>query len=1098
MVVHVIIYNISIENMKNVISESKRTKWNLRATLKPAVSASLLVALIATHTDSYASSVFAAQTILQQQQEQIRVNGSVVGNSAPLSGVSVSVVGQSSLSTVTDAKGHFQLLVPKNSVLRFSFMGYENKEVVAQNNMQVSLEANSTEIQETVVVGYGVQRKVNLTGAVDMISSKELESRPIANLGAGLQGLIPNLNITTSNGRASTNPSFNVRGFTSINGGSPLILVDNIPYSEDEVARLNPSDVESVTVLKDAAAAAIYGARGGFGVVLITTKNAKSEKLDVAFNTNIGLRTLGKLPAHVSDPYLAMSLKHEAGKPLYSLYPESSREYARRRSLDPSLSPVTLSDDGQSYVYTGETKWLDEAYNKTAPTYNANLSLSKKMDKMSYYMSANYYRQEGLLRYGNDIYNRYNMRAKVDLDVTDWLKVSNNTLLSSNDYDAPVFLDDLFFWNINRTNSLDVPRNPDGSWTSAGAQVLGALQEGGRKKDRRNEFLTTFTAKASILKDVWDINGDVTFRRAGGLTRSFDIPVAYKTGPEQPEQYTFANSWAKNDNLTNRYTVVNLYTDFHKKFGDHYLQAMLGYNQEYANNISSWVRRNDLISTTLPSTGIATGDITTDEVIKDWAVQGIFSRLAYSFQDKYLVEFNGRYDGTSRFPSGKRWGFFPSGSMGWVVSQENFFQPVKNAIAMDMLKFRASYGTLGNQTFSYDSSSPYYDTYPYIPVMQNGQVGYVLGSSRPQMVGAPGAVTDNFTWESISTVNFGADMAFLNNRLGVNFDVYTRYTNDMLIPGKALPAVFGAPVPRENSGDLKTKGWELRLSWRDSKELAGSPFSYNVAFTLADNKAVITRYDNPTKSLGSNWDRYYVGREIGEIWGADIIGFFDSDDAVNNHPNQSAMGTDDQSYRFYAGDPIFADRNGDGVVDMGDRTVENPGDMHVIGNNAPRLPFSLDLSAGWKNFDLRVFMQGVAKRDWYAAGSNIYFWGVFSQPWTNPTEQNLDHWTPENPDAYFPAIRAYSAEDNYQQLGIPNKRYMQDASYMRVKNMTLGYTLPSSVLERMNLGKLRFFVSGENLFEVSHIKVKLDPEALDNESAYPFQRTFTAGLSLNF
>lgn len=528
---------------------------------------------------------------------------------------------------------------------------------------------------------------------------------------------------------------------------------------------------------------------------------------------------------------------------------------------------------------------------------------------------------------------------------------------------------------------------------------------------------------------------------------------------------------------------------------------MVGFNQEYYNENYFWNRRDGLISTSLPSPGTATGNITGSERIRDWAVQGVFSRLAYNFREKYLLELNSRNDGSSRFPDGNRWGFFPSASAGWVVSQERFFEPVKDAIGLNLFKFRASYGTLGNQTFRYDNARPYYDLYPYIPVMNNGQVGYILGTGRPQAVYAPGAVSGNFSWESITTVNFGADLAFFNNKLAINFDKYTRYTNDMLIPGKELPAVFGTSVPTENSGDLKTKGWELRVNWRDNGELAGSPFWYNVALTLADNRSWITRYDNPTKSLGNGWDRYYVGREIGEIWGADIIGVFKDETDIANSPNQTAMGTDDQSYKFYPGDPKFADLNGDGKVDMGKKTVDDPGDMHIIGNNSSRFPYSADLSGGWKGVDLRIFLQGIGKRDWYPGASNIYFWGVFAQPWTNPTMQNADYWTPGNPNAYFPAVRAYSAEDNYQQLGIPNKRYLQNGAYMRVKNITIGYTLPPSVLQKINLSKLRFFFSAENIFEISHIKVKLDPESLGDgnrpQAAYPFQRTYTFGLNLN-
>ncbi|WP_460685290.1 SusC/RagA family TonB-linked outer membrane protein [Niabella aquatica] len=1013
----------------------------------------------------------------------------------PLAGVSIKIKG-TSIGVSTAEDGRFSIDVPENSILEISYVGYITQEIKAGvgSNLNIKLLPGDKNLDEVVIVGFGVQKKVNLTGAVDMITSKQLESRPIANLGSGLQGLIPNLNITTSNGRATTNPNFNIRGFTSINGGDPLIVVDGVPYSMSEVARINPNDVETVSVLKDAAAAAIYGARASFGVVLITTKKAKGNKLNVAFNAMVGSRTIGKLPEFITDPYEVMVIKNEAGKPLYNNYPESDRGYAKQRSEDPSLPAVTISTDGKNrWVYTGTTDWLSEAYNKSAPTYNANLSISKRAEKLSYYFSGDYYQQDGLLKYGNDVYKRYNMRGKVDFDVTDWLTFSNNTQLTSTDYEAPVFLDGDFFWNVNRTNSLDVPRNPDGTWTRAAAQVLGALQEGGRRRDKLNEYITTFSAKAGLVKDVWDLSADVTFRRGSGGVRSYDVPVAYKIGPNDPLEYTFANTWARNENTTTTYNVFNIYTDFHKNFGDHYLQALVGFNQEYYNSNYFWNRRDGLISTSLPSPGTATGNITGSESISDWAVRGVFSRLAYNFREKYLLELNSRYDGSSRFPDGSRWGFFPSASAGWVLSQESFFEPVKEAIALNLFKIRASYGTLGNQSSV--------GNYAYIPTMSNGQVGYILGTTRPQAVYAPGSVSDNFGWENIATVNFGVDLAFLNNRLAVNFDKYTRYTNDMLIPGKQLPAVFGASVPTENAGDLKTKGWELRLNWRDNGALAGSPFWYNLAFTLADNRTWITRYDNPTKSLGNNWDRYYVGREIGEIWGADIIGVFKDEADIANSPNQTAMGTDDQSYKFYPGDPKFADLNNDGKVDMGKKTVDDPGDMHIIGNSSSRFPYSADLSAGWKGVDLRIFLQGIGKRDWYPGASNIYFWGVFAQPWTNPTVQNADYWTPDNPDAYFPAVRAYSAEDSYQQLGIPNKRYLQNGAYMRIKNVTVGYTLPQPVLQKLRLSKLRFYFSAENIFEISHIKVKLDPESLGGgnrpQASYPFQRTYTFGLNLN-
>lgn len=1014
-----------------------------------------------------------------------------------LQGVSIRIKGGKS-GVFTDDNGSFLLEVPGRTTIEISFIGYQTveMEVSADQDINLQLEPGDKNLDEVVVVGFGIQKKVNLTGAVDMITAKQLESRPITNLGAGLQGLIPNLNIMQSNGRATTNPTFNIRGFTSINGGDPLIIVDNVPFTMDEVARINPNDIETVSVLKDAASAAIYGARASFGVVLITTKSAKGSKLNVSLNSMAAYRTLGKLPALVTDPYKVMEYKHQAAVPLYNLYPEAAREYAKQRSENPSLPSVILNPTNQeNWAYYGSTDWLKEAYNNAAPTYNTNLSVSKRSDKMSYYLSGDYYRQEGMLKYGNDAYNRYNLRGKVDFDVTSWLKFSNNTLLTSWDYDAPVFLDGDFFWNVNRTNSIEVPFNPDGTWTSAGASVLGSLQQGGRKNTKANDFQTTFSAKAGIIKEVWNVNVDATFRRGSSLVRSFDIPVPFKTGPNNPVQYTFANTWAQNENNTNRYNVLNIYTDFNKDFGNHSLQALVGYNQEYRFDNYFSTRRNGLISSGLPSIGLSTGTLVAPvEIITDWAVQGVFYRLGYNYDGRYLIELNGRNDGSSRFPVNKRWGFFPSVSAGWVLSDETLFEPVKKATALSLLKFRGSYGSLGNQ----GSVS----AYGYIPTMSNSQVSYILGNSRPLAVYAPGAVSDNFSWETISTVNIGVDLAFLNNRLEVNFDKYTRYTKDMLIPGKALPAVFGTGVPQENSGDLKTKGWELRLGWKDKGVLAGSPFYYTVALTLADNRAWITRYDNPTKSLGSGFDRYYEGREIGEVWGAEIEGFFRDEADLASHPNQRAMGTDDQSYNFFVGDPKFADRNKDGEVNKGNFTVDNPGDMFIVGNNASRFPYGIDLAGGWKGFDLRVFMQGIGKRDWYPGASNVYFWGVYAQPWTNVTMQNLDHWTPENQNAYFPAVRAYTAEDNMQQLSIPNKRYMQNAAYMRVKNITVGYTLPTALLKRIKLEKLRLYFSAENIFEISHIKVKLDPESLGNgnraQAAYPFQRTFSFGLNLNF
>lgn len=989
----------------------------------------------------------------------------------------------------TDESGNFKFTIAgEGAVLVVSYLGYKTQEVPVNKSgsLTISLQPDLADLEDVVVVGYGTQKRANLTGAVDAIGGKQLENRPIANVGQGLQGLIPNLNISIANGRPNTAPEFNIRGFTSINGGAPLILVDNVPFSSSDLLTLNPADIESVSVLKDAASSAIYGARAPFGVVLIVTRTAKSSKLNVSVNSYTAYRTVGKLPEVVTDPYQVLKAKNEAAFPLYNpAYNAALVEAARLRSLDPSLPDViTDPNDPNKWFYIGSTDWLREAYNQSAPTYNVGVTVAKKADQVSYYLSANYYKQKGMIKNADENNNIYNLRGKVDLNVTKWLTLSNNTMLTSTYYEAPTFIDGNYFWNINRTNVTDVPRNPDGSWTSAGASLLGAVQEGGRKTLSSNTVQTTFSFDASLVKNIWSLKGDATLRRVNNLNKWYEIPVPYKTGPNLSPPLSTSTS-AADQHANTKYNIINLYTEAHKKLGNHFVSGLVGYNQEELRYNAFTASRKLLISNSLPSINLATGDQTVTESISEWAVQGLFYRVNYNFKERYLLELNGRYDGSSRFAPGKRWVFVPSGSAGWLLSDEKFFAPVKEFLSMNTFKIRGSYGVLGNQAAV--------NEYDYLSKLSSGKTSQILGGAQPTYVSPPAAISSNFTWEKVSSVNLGIDAAFFKNRLEVNFDRYTRFTKNMLVPGKPLPGVFGTKEPTTNAADLKTKGWELKLGWKDQATLGGSPFSYNVVLALSDSRTYITRFDNPNKLLSN----YYEGMEIGEIWGLEAEGFFQNADELKNHANQTAVGTDDQRYQYFVGDIKFKDRNNDGKIDFGNKTVDNSGDYYKLGNNRNRLPYSIDLSGAWKGFDLRVYIQGVAKRDWYADGSNIYFWGIYAQPWTNVTVQNLDHWSPETPNAYFPRIKAYAAEDTGEELGIPNTRYLQDASYMRVKNITLGYTLPKSLLKRAKIENVHFYVSGENLFEHSNLKVKLDPEGLGG-SIYPFQRTYSFGLNFNF
>jgi TonB-linked SusC/RagA family outer membrane protein len=1038
--------------------------------------------------------------ISEKQRTDIEITGTVRDAQSALAGVTVSVEGNSALSTKTDANGHFSLRIPEKAVLTFQYMGYttERIQVGNQRTLNVTLQTSTSQLDEVVVVGYGTQRKINLTGAVDQISAKEIENRPVTNLGAALQGLIPNLNITNASGNPSQSAKFNIRGITSINGGEPLILVDNIPVTGDELARLNPNDFENVSVLKDAASAAIYGARGAFGVVLVTTKSAKSEKLQVNVGMSTQWRTTGKLPEIVTDPLTVMQYKHDAAYPLYDLYPDAVREYAKKLQQDPSL-PNTILDptNPEKWAYYGQTDWMKEAYKKMAPTNTLNLSLGKRTDKLSYLFSGEYYKLDGALKYGNDKLNRYNIRNKMDMQVTPWLNFGNNTILTSRQYEAPVFMSGDFFWNVNRTSSLDVPKNPDGSWTQAGAGLLGLLQEGGRRKENINEFQTTFNAKADLIKNIWTANADVTFRRSFGVIDGYNRPVQYKTGPNATPQYaggTVPSAYKREENT--RYDVINVYTQYTQQFNDHHVSALVGYNQEYRNTEINYALKNGLYSADIPSIGLGSGATTVTHSIDDYALQGVFYRLNYDYKGRYLIESNGRLDGSSRFPKGDRWGFFPSVSAGWVLSEEQFFSPLKSAI--NFLKLRGSYGQLGNQTVYDQAMNPL--SYPYLPSMavDNG-IPRVIEGNRPISLNPPLVVAKSLTWERISTINGGIDLNVLNNRLNTTFDIYKRTNEGMLIPGRTLPGAFGADAPNFNAADMKTNGWDLRISWKDKFDLAGSPFHYNATFTLANSKATITKFDNPTGDIR----QHYAGQRIGEIWGLQADGFFQNEDELAKL-NQTDVGTDDQQYKFYVGDIKFKDIAGgpdggpDGKITKGKQTLADHGDLKILGNSEVQYPYSFDLSGSWKGFDLRVFLQGVGKRDWYPPGSQIYFWGIYAQPWTNVTKQNLDHWTPDNRDGYFPRIKSYSAEDTGEELGMPNTRYLQNAAYLRVKNITFGYSLSQNFTKRIGLQAVRFYVSGENLFERSGLKVSIDPEALGSTRVYPFQRTYAFGLNVKF
>lgn len=1050
------------------------------------------------------------------QQKGKTVSGVITDAYGAVIGANVVVKGTTT-GTVTDVDGKFTLAnVPADAVLQISYIGYVTQEVGVggQTVFHITLKEDSQSLDEVVVVGYGVQKKVNLSGAVQAIGDEDIVNRPITNINVGLQGLVPNLNISRGSGRANEAPSLNIRGMGSINGDDAFILVDNVPVSAAELARINPSDIENVSVLKDASAAAIYGARAAFGVVLITTKRAKSDKLQISASGNFGFRTRGEHPEYVTDPVTVMEMKNEAARPLYSsLFSQQQIDYATQMKNDPSL-PVIATDPTNSnlWAYYGSTDWQSEAFGNTAATYTADFNISKKDEKLSYYVSGGYYQENGLIQYGDEKLKRFNFRSNAELKLTDWWKAGANIAYTNSRYNSPTILDTgtNIFHQINRTPSLSVPKNPDGTWTEDGAGTLGALAEGGESTNLVNEVQVSISSKFNLIKDIWTLNADANFRFTNNNTDRYWMPVPYKTGPNEPVQYSTgsfgSNDYASFTSRDTRYSVYNIYSNFVKTFNEkHFLNVMAGFNSELTDYRYNYSARELLITGNLPEINLATGTQTASNSRYQLALQGFFGRVNYIYDNRYIFEFNGRYDGSSRFPHNSQWGFFPSGSIAWSVINEDFFKNFAEKLHMSNFKLRGSYGALGNQVVTRDGSEVYY---PYIASMSSGKISQILDGEQPIAVYQPALVSAAFTWENVSTGNFGVDLGFLNNRLTASFDIYKRITTNMVTASKELPSVVGASAPLANAADMKTRGWEVSMEWRDQFNLGGSPFRYGVKFNIADSRSFITKFDNYVDLYDDNGnkigetsriDNYYVGMEVGEIWGFVNDGRFASQ-AELDALDQTEVGEDDQSYRFYIGDTRYKDLNGDGKITWGDRTLDNPGDRKKIGNSRIRLPYSFNIDAAWKGFDLSAFFQGVGKRDWYPGAGNFYFWGIYAQPWTNVTVKNMDHWTEDNPDAYFPRVKAYAAEGN-SELGMNQTQYLQNASYLRLKNLTVGYTLPQKVVSKWGIQNLRLYFSAENIWTLNHLDVELDPEVSTTSDAgktYPMQKTFSFGFNVGF
>ncbi len=1056
------------------------------------------------------------------------------GLQEPLIGVSIRIEGSTTGGT-TDADGNFKLRVPQEeTTLIVSYVGYLTDRIKVKpgkNNLVIYMQEDAILLDEAVVIGYGTQKKVNLTGAVTMVGSEKLENRATQSLANMLQGSVAGLNVTTSSGVPGSSPSINVRGTTSINSAGPLILIDG---SIGELDRINPNDVESISVIKDASAAAVYGARAAFGVILVTTKSgaAQQGKATVRYSGRVGWQAPTTSTDYETTGYWSVHTINTFWKAKngtnYVDYTDYDMQQLLARVNDKTEHPdrpwvvEEMRNGRRQWVYYGNYDWWHMLYNDNRPTQQHSISLSGGSKDVKYLVSGAYNYQKGILKQHPDIYRKYNLRSKLDFTINRYATLSNNTSFYGSQYtfQGNGSIDDTMGYSGRHALACFPMRNPDGSWLYGtpylnykvcnGRHIM--LGEGShRNTNRANDFQNTTRLVITPWKSL-SLTADFTYRLYQTRNTNRSNVLYYREYPDGPlASYATGaglNKLSESINTRNYYSA-NVFANYDDTFGKdktHHVSGVFGFNYETMRLKKVGASGENLTSTSLDDLNLV-GQNANGEVLtsvsggqSEYALAGFFGRLNYDYKGRYLFEVSGRYDGSSRFAAGSRWGFFPSGSLGWRISEEPFFKPLSRYV--DNLKLRASFGSLGNQNVS-----SYYTYMRLISISDFGGYSFGEGSSMAKYANLGAPVSSDLTWETAQQWDFGFDLTMLKNRLNITVDGYIRNTLDMLTAGIELPAVFGASVPDMNTANLRTKGYEATLSWRDQFKLGKRPIEYSLGFNISNYKSYITKYDNKDKTFAKS---YYKGMRIGEIWGFVTDGLFATDEEAQAYAKEVNLSYMESGLTggWKAGDIKFIDLDGDGTVDNGSNNVNDPGDRKVLGNSLPSLSYGFTGSLRAYGVDLSVFFQGTGNHYWYPHGHLMSFWGPYSYPYQTFLQKNfMDKvWSEDNPNAYFPRPMAYSTTSG--PMSKVNDRYLQNVRYMRLKNLTVGYTLPVELTQKVGVEQARIYFSGENLYYWSPLKKitkYIDPEAAIsrsndayNETFYPWQKTFMFGVDITF
>lgn len=982
-----------------------------------------------------------------------KISGTIIDeNGEPVIGATVSV-DETLVGTITDINGQYTLEVPEGASLTVSYLGYLPQKVKTgnQSSINITLKEDNQLLEEVVVVGYGMQKKINLTGAIESISSKSIENKPVTSLAEALTGTSAGLTITQSSAQpGSVNTTLRVRGVGTWDNASPLVLVDGIEMNMFDVV---PSDVEMVTVLKDAASASIYGSRAANGVILITTKKGTKGKIAINYTGNVGYQ----LPTRI--PKTAKSWQYA------ELYNQAMANNNKSSSLFPQERIDRMKAGGDPDKLEGNTNWFDELL-KPAIQHNHNITAQGGGEKTTYLASIGYLYQDGVIF---SSYNRYNARINTNTEFTPWLKIGMNIAYINDKKSESAAGAGSAYYKVPRTTPNTPVKFSDGTWSFASAPtnpVRMASEEYGMQHVRGDKISVVVTPELNPVKGLF-INGLFGYETKIFSDKKFEKIVEYDAFEPagQAANLFVARNTQTDKRDQHRNLTASLTSNYENKFGNHYFKVMIGGSLESFKYAITKASRKDFpnndfseINAGDPNTASAEGYSTYSSLVS------AFGRINYSFGDKYLFEANLRRDGSSKFYKDHRWGTFPSFSVGWRLSEEQFFEPLKKHI--QNLKFRASWGRLGNQQI---------DDYMSLTTFGAGALddAYILGTTTSS--GFKEDVMGNtfITWETSTNLNFGLDFSVLANRLTGTFDLYKRTTDDILLELEA-PAILGIKPAMQNAGSVENKGWEISLNWNDK---IGNDFRYSIGATLSDVKNKVTDlkgYKSPTNTLKIRIE----GEPIDALYGWETIGICKTQEDFDKY--QEIM----KAYnpKWDKGDLIIKDRNGDGKITAEDKTV--------IGNQIPRYTYSLNFGFEYKKIDFSCVFQGIGKRDGFIGRDVIEPLGIF----TAYDEHYTDSFDPlssnPNMDAYYPRILGTDARHNYDKYS----HWVQNASYLRLKNIQLGYTFS---FPKQGIDKLRVMFSGQNLFTITKYRI-FDPENGLETLSFPNVAVYSLGASITF